>query len=131
MVPSDFLRVHQIPMTTTGKTDRETLRKEAEKLFVARSKTTANHCTEYHRDMTAAVADTLRMLCEKILDLPLQSLRDDIEWIQLGGDSLLAMKLVDQARSHDLSPSVLDVLGAKSLAQLASTVNHETLIPAY
>ncbi|KAM0798921.1 hypothetical protein BDR22DRAFT_808082 [Usnea florida] len=131
MVPSDFLRVHQIPMTMTGKTDRKTMRREAEKLFVARSKTTANRCTEHHRGMTGAVADTLRMLCEKILGLPLQSLRDDIGWIQLGGDSLLAMKLVDQARSYGLSLSVLDVLEAKSLAQLASKLKHEVVAPSF
>ena len=127
MVPSDFLRVHHIPMTMTGKTDRKTLLQEAEKLFVTRSKTRVNHCTEHHRDLTTAKADTLKMLCEKTLGLPLESLRDDVGWLQLGGDSLLAMKLVDQVRSHGLYLSVLDVLGAKSLAQLASKVKYEVV----
>lgn len=103
-------------MTVTGKTDRKALREEAENLFVARLKKSADHCTEHNTGLTTAVSETLRMLCEKILGVPLQSLRDDIGWFQLGGDSLFAMKLVDQARSHILSLSVLDVLGAKSLA---------------
>ena len=81
MVPSNFLRVHHIPMTMTGKTDRKPLLQEAEKLFVARSKTLANHCTEHHRGLTTAMADTLKMLCEKTLGLLLQSLRDDIGWL--------------------------------------------------
>ena len=127
MVPGNFRRVHHIPMTMTGKTDRKTLRKEAEELFMARFKKSADHCTEHQGDLTTALADTLRLLCEKTLGVPLQSLRDDIGWLQLGGDSLLAMKLVDQARGHGLSLSVRDVLGARSLAQLASKVKNEVV----
>ena len=127
MVPGDFLRVHHIPMTMTGKTGRKTLRKEVEELFVARFKNSADHCTEHQGGLTTALADTLRLLCEKTLGVPLQSLRHDIGWLQLGGDSLFAMKLVDQARGHGLSLSVLDVLGAKSLAQLASKAKNEVV----
>ena len=76
------------------------------------------------------MAHTLRLLCEKTLDLPLQRLRDDLGWLQLGGDSLSAMNFVDQARSHGLSVSVADVLGADSLAQLASKVKDKAVVPA-
>ena len=130
MVPGEFLRIDRIPMTVTGKTDRKTLREEVEKLFANRSQKSADHCTEHHGGLTTTTAETLRMLCEKTLGVPLQSLRDDIGWLQLGGDSLLAMKVVDQARSHGLSLSVLDVLGAKSLVQLASKVKTEVMAPA-
>lgn len=41
------------------------------------------------------------------------------------------MKLVDQARSHVLSLSVLDVLGAKSLAELASKVKNRLVAHAF
>ena len=131
MVPSDFLRVHHIPMTMTGKTDRKTLRQEAENLFVARLERLVNNATENHKDSTMASADTLRMLCEQTLGLPLRSLHEDIGWLQLGGDSLTAMKLVDQARSHGLFVSVPDVLGTKSLAQLASKMKYQVVSPAF
>ena len=129
MVPGDFLLVHHIPMTGTGKTDRKTLRRQAEQLFVTRMEQSARHYIEYHGASTTAVPDTLRMLCEKTLGFPLQSLRDDVSWLQLGGDSLLAMKLVDQARNHGLSMSVPDILESRSLAQLALKLKREETAP--
>ena len=61
-----------IPMTVTGKTDRKALREEAENLFMARLKKSADHCTEHNTGLTTAVLETLRMLCEKILGVPLK-----------------------------------------------------------
>ncbi|KAJ6131846.1 hypothetical protein N7471_007061 [Penicillium samsonianum] len=131
MVPGNFLRVHRIPMMRTGKTDRKALRQEAEKLLAAQLKGSTDNCTEHHGGLTVATEGTLIKLCRKVLGIPLQSQRDDIGWLQLGGDSLLAMKLVDQARSHGICVSVADILGAKSLAQLVTKMKYETVASVY
>lgn len=129
MVPRKFLCLRRIPMTRTGKTDRKALRSEAQELFRTQSSTLLPHGSRHNEVSTSPEAETLRLLCEKTLGLRLENLPSDVGWLQLGGDSLLAMKLVDQARCQGISITAFDVLTVVSLAQLTSKLKRQTLHP--
>lgn len=127
MIPSMFLRLLQIPLTRTGKTDRKRMLAEAQELFKTRSEASASPLgVKQDTGLPDSDAEMLRLLCEKTLGPRLESLRSDVGWLQLGGDSLLAMKLVDQVRCKGYSITVADVLMAESLAKLASKLKRQT-----
>ena len=106
------------------------LRHEAQTLFAARLETITSRCSEREGIITATEDDVLQRLYASTLQLPLQSIQIHLGWSELGGDSLLAMKLIDGARAHGIRLSVFDVMECDSLAELRSRAEFRSYIPA-
>jgi amino acid adenylation domain-containing protein/non-ribosomal peptide synthase protein (TIGR01720 family) len=117
MIPNAYLILEDIPQTTSGKTDRGKIRKMASALHKSDLLYTdqRQRCapeTDREIRLHGIVAQTLS------LDAKTFGMEDN--FIQLGGDSISAMKLVARAQADGLIFSVADVLIKKHIGDLTS-----------
>jgi len=119
MVPSAILQLSCLPFTKTGKADRRLLREQARQSFQMQRKV--------EKPISNSVVMTtkekvLQCLWAEVLDLSLESIGRDDDWLSLRGDSLLAMKLVSRARDDGIVLTVQDVFHHSRLSDLATKV---------
>ncbi|KAF2761932.1 acetyl-CoA synthetase-like protein [Pseudovirgaria hyperparasitica] len=118
MIPSAFIPLHTIPMTTTGKFDRKRLREIASKL-------TASDLLESERSRSSRYASTAtEVILESIWKTVLnnsEALDVDTDFFRMGGDSITAMQVAAAARSQGLSVAVGDIQTQRTIAKLAAT----------
>ncbi|EGD94500.1 nonribosomal peptide synthase [Trichophyton tonsurans CBS 112818] len=122
MVPTLALPISRMPLTPTGKTDRRQLRAIVEQLPMTdfESYSTGSGVTgrvkqqpdsDMGRSIQAAVAE--------ILSLQPQLIGMEDDFIQLGGDSITAMKLAALLRQSQISLSVVDIIRYPVLTAMA------------
>lgn len=70
--------------------------------------------------MANSVTHKLRIIWQEVLEVDEVSLADD--FFTLGGDSIMALTVVDQARAAGVQISVRDVLECPVLGDLAARV---------
>lgn len=122
MVPSSHVPLREFPMTGTGKTDRRTLRQMAEAMSLQDlSRLTSSEDAEV-REPTTEVEVLLHALWAAVLAIDADSFGVDANFLHLGGDSIVAMKLVAAARDFGIATTVADVFGYPVLADLAKVV---------
>jgi aryl carrier-like protein len=113
MIPAAFIRLDSLPIGTTGKTDRLRLRQLGSKLTLGRKRSLI-------RDPCARTEKLLREQWASVLGIEANDISIDDSFLQIGGDSVGAMKLVAQARqSVGLLLSVADVLQNTRLRDMA------------
>ncbi|MCJ1364193.1 hypothetical protein MMC16_003302 [Acarospora aff. strigata] len=123
MVPSVFIPVSRIPLTTSGKVDRKGLQHMAAKLSLDQLGTFRNPKTERLPPSTG-MERRLHDLWRKLLRI--EEIGTDDNFFQLGGDSVVAMRLVAAARKEGLSLTVDTIFKNPILSNLALTT-HEDL----
>ncbi|NNB71073.1 non-ribosomal peptide synthetase [Pseudomonas fluorescens] len=110
MVPSAFVLLDKLPLTTNGKLDRKALpAPDADALA--------------RRDYAApqgAIETAIAGIWQQLLKLDRVG-RDD-NFFELGGHSLLAVKLIERMRQMDLSADVRVLFGQPTLSALAAAV---------
>ena len=118
MVPSAIVAITALPQTPTGKLHRQMLRKEASKLsrrdLLAYTSNEAGHQAPITNQETI-----LQQVCAEVLGLPLDAVGMQVNFLDLGGNSILARQLVTQVRKSNLHITVADVLRQPSLSMLA------------
>jgi amino acid adenylation domain-containing protein len=108
MIPSQFCRVHQWPINSNGKLDREKLLHE---IAVTHSRTD-------HKMSLSPVGKELLPLWEESLGQPLHSVDDN--FFHVGGDSLLALKLMSRIKARfNISMPVSILFEAPTIHKLA------------
>ena len=125
MIPGLYIALDTIPITITGKTDRKRVREIGESMTLeqlmelqpAREKSRAPPETEMER--------CLQSLWAAILGLTEDSIGRDDSFLQIGGDSIGAMRLVAHASQRGLSMSVVDVFTSPQLHEMALIVKVE------
>ncbi|MEU7551635.1 amino acid adenylation domain-containing protein [Streptomyces sp. NPDC044571] len=108
MVPALFVRHARLPITANGKVDRAAL------VAVAAEGTTAP------ADFTApagAAEEALAAIWAEVLGT--ERVSSTANFFDLGGDSILALRVIGRARSAGLGLSVADLFRARTLADLA------------
>ncbi|WP_313285103.1 non-ribosomal peptide synthetase [Pseudomonas sp.] len=116
MVPSAFVRLDTLPLTTNGKLDRKAL-PAPDADAVARREYAAPQ---------GAVETTLAMLWQDLLNVDRVGREDN--FFELGGHSLLAVKLIERMRQVDLSADVHVLFGQPTLAALAAAVGGQQTV---
>jgi amino acid adenylation domain-containing protein len=119
MIPSLFLPLKSLPLTTSGKIDRKRLRavvaglsiEQAASFSVTDAATYLPASTSMEKVLAATWAETLSRDPNKI------GVNDN--FIRLGGDSLAAMRLVSIARQKNIELTVSLVFQYPTLADLA------------
>lgn len=118
MVPSAIVATTALPRTPTGKLHRRMLREKASKL--CRRDLLAYTSNETaHQDPITKQETILQQVCTEVLGLPLDAVGMQANFLDLGGNSILARQLVTQVRKSDLHITVADVLRQPSLSKLA------------
>ncbi|KAE9970168.1 Nonribosomal Peptide Synthase (NRPS) [Venturia inaequalis] len=118
MVPKVYIPLDSMPLMTSGKLNRKLLQSYASGLSSAeRAKFSGQQAAYAH-----PVGDKEMLLQDvwtKILNIKPEAISRNDSFIRLGGDSILAMKLVAMARQRKLQVSVADVFRSPVLSELA------------
>ncbi|PLB38912.1 acetyl-CoA synthetase-like protein [Aspergillus candidus] len=119
MVPSVVVPLRRLPLTPTGKTNRRQLREEAAALsrddiagYIA--------AVQPMRMPTTPTERLLQGILSNVFDRPAQEISMDADFVQLGGDSVTAMKTAAQAGHQGLPLTVVDLLQTHKLSELAA-----------
>ena len=115
MIPAHFIELEQLPLTTNGKVDRQALPLPENEVAQTPAQATA-----YSAPQTA-LEQQLATLWEDILALPKIGREDD--FFALGGDSLLAIRMMTRLRENlNLDLSLRELYAAPQLKQLAVSI---------
>ena len=117
MIPSLLIPLSVIPLSTSGKIDRRKLRCIAAELTMEELVAYSSDHQEKLMPVTQS-EKALQRLWARILDIPPDMIGLNDSFIQLGGDSILAMKLVAASREKGLILSVADVFRSPKLCDL-------------
>ncbi|MBK5511627.1 non-ribosomal peptide synthetase [Pseudomonas sp. TH15] len=116
MVPSAFVRLDALPLTTNGKLDRKALPAPDSEAFARRG----------FEAPVGAVETLIAGLWQTLLGVEQVGRHDN--FFELGGHSLLAVKLIERMRQQDLHCDVRVLFGQPSVAALAATLSKERVI---
>lgn len=138
MIPKVYIPVSSIPLTISQKCDRQALQN------LAASLTPSEFAYYSGQDATHSAPLTnnelqMQRLWAVILKLPAHSIGRNDSFTRLGGDSILAMKLVAAAREDGINLTVANIFQSPILSDLAKTlvdINSSTVfaqddIPAF
>ncbi|KAK4611887.1 Nonribosomal peptide synthetase TES [Fulvia fulva] len=134
MIPALFVPLESFPLSPTGKLDRRRLQampneltqeqRNACSLLPSHDALAADQsrsCTE-EEVRSPCTEEKLRSLWAMALNIDAESITTEDNFFHRGGDSLLAMKLVNAARRAGVSLSVADVWTWPQLSSLAAHV---------
>tara|TARA_R110002003_G_scaffold124_21_gene11363 strand:+ start:16195 stop:27882 length:11688 start_codon:yes stop_codon:yes gene_type:complete len=120
MIPAIFIPIRKMPWTSAGKLDRNRLRTMVQNLTreaIRRHRFTS--MMNKKQSTTAAEKKLHKIVCS-VLNLPASAVGIDDSFIRLGGNSVLAMRLVAAAQSEHMNLSVIDVFTQPKLSDLAA-----------
>lgn len=129
MVPSCFVVLEKMPLTQTGKKDRNTLRRIGAQLSPAQLET--YRLVDTAGDGTHSTACTtggelqLRTLWAEVLGLAEESIHANDNFLQKGGDSIRAIALSSAARREGRTLAVSDIFAHPLLYQMAECLGHK------
>lgn len=115
MIPSGLVILDQIPLISSGKVDRKKLRMMKVELEDTFNEKPGGGLVSDLSDL----ARILRGIWCNILDIHEDSIGARINFFRLGGDSILAVRLVSVARSHEIHLTVADIFEHPTLQEMA------------
>ncbi|KAI3326784.1 acetyl-CoA synthetase-like protein [Xylariaceae sp. AK1471] len=123
--PAAYVPLKSLPITARGTTDRHALRELASSLPTSRLK------RFFHSHVPRRMPETtqekqLQELWAAVLKIDADKIGADDSFLQIGGDSVLAMRLVARARRNGLSLKTGDVLRWPRLSDLAKKMTSVT-----
>lgn len=114
MVPSAYVQMQSLPLTSSGKLDRKALPAPTWEAYAARA---------YEAPLGSAET-TIAEIWADLLQVERVGRHDN--FFALGGHSLLAMTLVERMQRSGLSADVQAIFATHSLAELAAVANKES-----
>jgi aryl carrier-like protein len=125
MIPSAYIAIEELPLSSSGKIDRKRLR--AIGASMARHELTASFRTQTeHRIPSTEPELCLQKLWSEVLNVGIESISADDSFLQHGGDFIQAMKLAMRAQHNGLDLSVRDIIGNFKLSQMAMQMQRRT-----
>ena len=119
MIPTYWISISSMPHTTSGKLDRKVLVEIGSALSSEELKAySANSSVK--RSPSTDMQHTLHGLWQDVLRLPGEEIGVDDNFFQLGGDSILAMKLAAMALKVNVSVNVSQIFQHPNLSALAN-----------
>jgi amino acid adenylation domain-containing protein/non-ribosomal peptide synthase protein (TIGR01720 family) len=122
MVPSMFLPVSRMPLTSSGKLDRRCLRTMAEALSDNIAEYRLGTETTGGRAPETTMEKHLQELWASVLNVTVDAISADDSFFTHGGDSVGAMRLAAAARQKGIVLSVANIFQSPKLADMAKTV---------
>jgi amino acid adenylation domain-containing protein/non-ribosomal peptide synthase protein (TIGR01720 family) len=119
MVPTQFVWLSALPLTTNGKIDRRAL--PACQQLSQKLSESAGEDSGLSSSSTAPKTETEQALLEIFSALlPVQSIGIHDNFFELGGDSIIAMQIVSRAAQSGLTISLKQLFQYQTIAELAS-----------
>ncbi|KAF1351551.1 hypothetical protein EJ07DRAFT_137784 [Lizonia empirigonia] len=120
MLPQAYIPINKIPLSTSGKTDRRALQVATSALARARlvGYTAALTISTDGDDLETDEEVLLGELWEKVLNIQVTSKRSNFH--NLGGDSMIAMRLRAECRRVGIDLSVAEIFANPDLIDMAS-----------
>jgi amino acid adenylation domain-containing protein/non-ribosomal peptide synthase protein (TIGR01720 family) len=137
MIPAIFVPIRKMPWTSAGKLDRNRLRNLVQNLSrEAMAPYRLTSMMNKKQPSTAAEKKLHKIVCS-VLSVPTSAVGIDDSFIRLGGNSILAMRLVAAAQSENMDLSVVDIftlpmlsdLAAKCSSAVVSKVPEKAIVP--
>ncbi|KAL4874706.1 hypothetical protein BJY04DRAFT_224757 [Aspergillus karnatakaensis] len=126
MVPSFFVPMStSLPVNASGKLDRRAARTLLGGMSRSELGSYSNVAKASHRPLSP-IEEQLRAVYAEVLGCPEEEIGPDDPFVQLGGDSVAAMRVVSSSRRQGLVFSVKDLMSKQSIAALASVVKIAT-----
>ncbi|MFY1634920.1 amino acid adenylation domain-containing protein [Solwaraspora sp. WMMB335] len=111
MVPAYFGRLDRVPLTPNGKLD-----------VVALPGPVSQRRPEPRQEPRDDVERALAAIWSRVLDLPSVGIHQD--YYAIGGDSILALRVVAEAQRHGLRFTLADLAERPTVAALAARIRH-------
>ena len=124
MIPSAYIRLGSVPLSSAGKIDRKQLRELAASLpkHELYRFQQGNCGIKSPRTELTASEDKLRQLWCEVLHVDKDEIQADDNFFGLGGDSVLAMRFAALARSEGISLTVSDIFKNPTLSQMSAAI---------
>ncbi|RAH78382.1 acetyl-CoA synthetase-like protein [Aspergillus japonicus CBS 114.51] len=133
MRPSLYIPASRIPTNTAGKKDRATLAKAVQTLTESQYLDYSLTSASGHHQPETPEQRMLQSLWSQLLKLPPQRIGIHDDFFQIGGDSILAMKLSSLVGKRETVLSVADVFRYPTLREMAARLtgtSHSHPLPA-
>ncbi|WP_433331808.1 amino acid adenylation domain-containing protein [Spirillospora sp. CA-294931] len=117
MVPAAFVPLAELPVLPSGKLDREALPAPDYTALASARRTPSDDAPRIKDEDRLAREEILRGVYAEVLGLPDVGVDDD--FIELGGDSILAIQVLIRARAAGLGLSASDVFQRRTVTALA------------
>jgi amino acid adenylation domain-containing protein len=120
MVPTMFIPCRYMPFITTTKLDRKKLRQKTAELN--RESIARYSLVECGKKQPPGTAEEVQMqqLWASVLKVPAETIGRDDSFLQIGGDSITAIRLVLLARGHGITLTVPSIFQDARLSRLAA-----------
>ena len=122
MVPSMYIPLAKLPLSSSGKLDRARLRATAIAL-TGEQAATYRFAGAIGRAPESQMEKALADLWESILDIPAGSIGMDAQFFRMGGDSIAAIRLVTAARAEGIQLTVAKVFRQATLREMCESAN--------
>ncbi|KAH8691335.1 putative nonribosomal peptide synthase [Talaromyces proteolyticus] len=119
MIPEFFLRMTEIPKNPSGKVDRLKLRAVGPEILSTTNTLEGETDVERVYGPHTEMETLLGTLWSTALGHNITPIYSDTDFVDVGGDSIAAMKLSNLARKHDLSLTVKDIIQYPTLSSMA------------
>lgn len=120
MIPSVYIPIRAIPLTSSRKTDRHRLRQVASALTEAELATLDGYIKSDRRVPARAMDIRMQRLWIEVLDLKDDAIGLDDNFFRVGGDSLNAIRLVAAARADHFSLTVASIFQSPTLEGMSN-----------
>jgi amino acid adenylation domain-containing protein/non-ribosomal peptide synthase protein (TIGR01720 family) len=120
MIPAIFIPITKMPWTSAGKLDRNRLRSLVQNLSREAMTPYRLNSMVNKRQPSSALEKKLHKIVCSVLNLQASAVGIDDSFIRLGGNSILAMRLVAAAQAEHISLSVVDIFMQPKLSDLAA-----------
>jgi amino acid adenylation domain-containing protein len=120
MMPSVYFYTASVPLTSSGKTDRRRLREKVSFLSAQRFAELRTAADGEKRQPRTEAERRLQHIWAELLKVKVTSIGIDDSFLRLGGDSIVAMKVVGEARRAGLEVEVADMFRYPKLRDVAS-----------
>ncbi|KAK4499984.1 hypothetical protein PRZ48_008170 [Zasmidium cellare] len=116
MVPTYWVMVQALPLTFSGKLDRQRIAA----WLASSTEEVKTSIWSTNRPMSNTHEDFVRQVWSSVLNIPVDEIDSASSFIRLGGDSISAMSVASKCRQSKIPLNVADILQSRNLGQLVS-----------